>query len=62
MNAEYFAPREDIILQNEAPADFYIIVSGSMVKSLPITCFIIVHFQNLSDDLVTKNKWQSGCC
>ncbi|BAT00278.1 Os07g0175400 [Oryza sativa Japonica Group] len=37
MNAEYFAPREDIILQNEAPADFYIIVSGSMVKSLPIT-------------------------
>ncbi|XP_052162933.1 potassium channel AKT3 [Oryza glaberrima] len=30
MNAEYFAPREDIILQNEAPADFYIIVSGSM--------------------------------
>ncbi|KAF0909391.1 hypothetical protein E2562_035831 [Oryza meyeriana var. granulata] len=30
MNAEYFAPREDIMLQNEVPADFYIIISGSM--------------------------------
>ncbi|KAG8081456.1 hypothetical protein GUJ93_ZPchr0007g3664 [Zizania palustris] len=30
MNAEYFAPREDIILQNETPADFYIIVTGSV--------------------------------
>ncbi|CAM0905483.1 unnamed protein product [Alopecurus aequalis] len=28
MTAEYFAPREDIILQNEAPSDFYIIVTG----------------------------------
>uniref|UniRef100_A0A0D3GMV1 Potassium channel n=1 Tax=Oryza barthii TaxID=65489 RepID=A0A0D3GMV1_9ORYZ len=34
MNAEYFAPREDIILQNEAPADFYIIVSGSMLAGM----------------------------
>ncbi|KAF2939599.1 hypothetical protein DAI22_03g207700 [Oryza sativa Japonica Group] len=24
MNTEYFAPGEDIILQNEAPVDFYI--------------------------------------
>ncbi|TVU41681.1 hypothetical protein EJB05_15224, partial [Eragrostis curvula] len=30
MNAEYFAPREDFILQNEAPTDFYIIVTGSV--------------------------------
>ncbi|KAL5198081.1 hypothetical protein ABZP36_001593 [Zizania latifolia] len=30
MNAEYFAPREDIMLQNETPADFYIIVTGSV--------------------------------
>uniref|UniRef100_A0A8I6XF23 Potassium channel n=1 Tax=Hordeum vulgare subsp. vulgare TaxID=112509 RepID=A0A8I6XF23_HORVV len=30
MKAEYFAPREDVILQNEAPADFYIIVTGSV--------------------------------
>jgi len=32
MNAEYFAPREDFILQNEAPSDFYILVTGSVVK------------------------------
>uniref|UniRef100_J3MIY7 Potassium channel n=1 Tax=Oryza brachyantha TaxID=4533 RepID=J3MIY7_ORYBR len=34
MTAEYFAPREDIILQNEAPADFYIIVTGSMLAGM----------------------------
>lgn len=32
MNAEYFAPREDFILQNQAPSDFYILVTGSVVK------------------------------
>ncbi|RLM92446.1 potassium channel AKT1-like [Panicum miliaceum] len=31
MKAEYFPPREDVILQNEAPTDFYILVSGSAV-------------------------------
>ncbi|KAI5081093.1 hypothetical protein GOP47_0004276 [Adiantum capillus-veneris] len=30
MKAEYFPPREDIILQNEAPGEFYIVVSGTM--------------------------------
>ncbi|AQK96969.1 Potassium channel AKT1 [Zea mays] len=29
MKAEYFPPREDVILQNEAPTDFYILVTGS---------------------------------
>ncbi|KAI5054076.1 hypothetical protein GOP47_0031031, partial [Adiantum capillus-veneris] len=28
MRAEYFPPREDIILHNEAPTEFYILVSG----------------------------------
>ncbi|KAK1641544.1 hypothetical protein QYE76_059349 [Lolium multiflorum] len=28
MTPEYFAPKEDIILQNEAPSDFYIVVTG----------------------------------
>ncbi|KAA0038799.1 potassium channel AKT1 [Cucumis melo var. makuwa] len=30
MKAEYFPPKEDIILQNEAPTDFYIIVTGAV--------------------------------
>ncbi|KAF0920068.1 hypothetical protein E2562_032758 [Oryza meyeriana var. granulata] len=30
MKAEYFPPREDVILQNEAPTDFYVLVSGSV--------------------------------
>ncbi|XP_022936563.1 potassium channel AKT1-like [Cucurbita moschata] len=29
MKAEYFPPKEDIILQNEAPTDFYIVVTGT---------------------------------
>ncbi|XP_077211663.1 potassium channel AKT1-like isoform X2 [Tasmannia lanceolata] len=28
MKAEYFPPKEDVILQNEAPTDFYILVTG----------------------------------
>ncbi|XP_057864709.1 potassium channel AKT1 [Cryptomeria japonica] len=30
MKAEYFPPKEDIILHNEAPTDFYVLVSGSV--------------------------------
>ncbi|XP_076955551.1 potassium channel KAT3-like [Bidens hawaiensis] len=31
LKAEYFPPKVEVILQNEIPTDFYIIVSGSMV-------------------------------
>lgn len=30
MKAEYIPPREDVVLQNEAPDDIYIIVSGEV--------------------------------
>ncbi|GAB2215661.1 hypothetical protein Droror1_Dr00020054 [Drosera rotundifolia] len=30
MKAEYFAPKEDVILQNEAPTDLYILVTGAV--------------------------------
>ncbi|GMI88592.1 K+ transporter 1 [Hibiscus trionum] len=30
MKAEYFPPKEDVILQNEVPTDFYIIVTGAV--------------------------------
>ncbi|CAK9169662.1 unnamed protein product [Ilex paraguariensis] len=30
MEAEYFPPKEDVILQNEAPTDVYILVSGAV--------------------------------
>lgn len=32
MKAEYFPPKEDVILQNEAPTDLYVLVHGSMVR------------------------------
>lgn len=34
MDAEYFPPKEDVILQNEAPTDLYILVSGAVVSEL----------------------------
>lgn len=34
MKAEYFPPKEDVILQNEAPNDFYIFVTGAAVRIL----------------------------
>jgi potassium channel len=37
MKAEYFAPREDVILQNEAPTDFYIIVTGKVVSDTTVS-------------------------
>ncbi|WJX90213.1 RAC-alpha serine/threonine-protein kinase [Trifolium repens] len=30
MKPEYFPPKEDVILQNEAPTDFYILVTGAV--------------------------------
>lgn len=30
MKAEYFPPKEDVILQNEAPTDMYILVTGAV--------------------------------
>ncbi|KAJ6698846.1 POTASSIUM CHANNEL AKT1 [Salix purpurea] len=30
MKAEYYPPKEDVILQNEAPTDFYILVTGAV--------------------------------
>ena len=32
LEAEYFPPKEDVILQNEAPMDMYILVSGAVVS------------------------------
>ncbi|KAF8400701.1 hypothetical protein HHK36_014001 [Tetracentron sinense] len=31
MKAEYFPPKEDVILQNEAPTDFYVLVTGAVI-------------------------------
>lgn len=44
MKAEYFPPKEDVILQNEAPTDFYILVSGAVVISTSSTLFENIQF------------------
>lgn len=49
MKAEYFPPREDVILQNEAPTDFYIVVTGSVVGAF----FYLPGCQHASMTLMT---------
>lgn len=34
MKPEYFPPKEDVILQNEAPTEFYVLVTGAVVRKL----------------------------
>ncbi|CAN7070071.1 unnamed protein product [Brassica oleracea var. botrytis] len=36
MKAEYFPPKEDVILRNEAPTDFYIMVTGAAEIIAPV--------------------------
>lgn len=42
MQPEYFAPKEDIMLQNDKPSDMYLLVSGAVVRCcvrlLHVTC------------------------
>lgn len=67
MKAEYFPPREDIILQNEAPTDFYILVNGAVVLSLSLSLWLrLVWFGSIHGVvfLVTgannTQKWNRG--
>ena len=46
MAAEYFAPKEDIILQNEYPSDLHLLVTGEVVctvESYVFTTLIILN-------------------
>ncbi|CAL0330523.1 unnamed protein product [Lupinus luteus] len=52
MKAEYFPPKEDVILQNEAPTDFYILVTGAMD---------LVVFKNGVEHIVREAKTGDLC-
>ena len=43
MKAEYFPPKEDIMLQNEAPTDFYILVTGAVVRYYMLLYFYLLY-------------------
>ena len=32
MQAEYYAPKEDVVLQNDKPSDLHLLVSGAVVR------------------------------
>jgi len=36
MQTEYFAPKEDIMLQNDKPSDLYLLVSGAVVRCVQL--------------------------
>ena len=42
MKPEYFPPKEDIILQNEAPTDLYVLVTGVVVR-IPLSLSLFVY-------------------
>ncbi|XP_010670706.2 potassium channel AKT1 isoform X2 [Beta vulgaris subsp. vulgaris] len=52
MKAEYFPPKEDVILQNEAPTDLYVLVHGAME-------FIV---QKLGNEQVVKEVKAGDVC
>ncbi|KAG2713227.1 hypothetical protein I3843_04G158100 [Carya illinoinensis] len=52
MKAEYFPPKEDVILQNEAPTDFYVLVTGAVDQ---IDC------KNGLDQIVGESKTGDIC-
>lgn len=70
MKAEYFPPKVDIILQNEIPTDFYILVSGALVwhPSLPLAfSFYEISYATselylkVQDMLTYKNGMEQVC-
>lgn len=73
MKAEYFPPNEDVILQNEAPMDFYILVTGAMVLISPEAKFLCFNTSQLVLNLfkqpsfvifagyADRQKWNRTC-
>jgi hypothetical protein len=42
MVAEYFAPKEDIILQNEYPSDLHLLVTGEVVCGILLSIYHVM--------------------
>ena len=55
MKAEYFPPKEDVILQNEAPTDFYILVTGAVVKTLFIFQILVCAMNDSCQILLSRS-------
>ncbi|KHG28816.1 Potassium channel AKT1 -like protein [Gossypium arboreum] len=55
MKAEYFPPKEDVILQNEAPTDFYILVTGAVANVGDGTIImnnLLQHLKDMNDPIM----------
>lgn len=74
MQAEYFAPKEGIVLQNDKPSDMYLLVSGAVVRCVLLFRLVYVqranHFEiwlkSLHDDddpthsyFIRRTFWRS---
>ncbi|XP_020964005.1 potassium channel KAT4 [Arachis ipaensis] len=58
MKAEYYLPKVDIILQNEMPIYFYILVYGSLVRTSVYLSQILPLHQAFIDELIEKFFFQ----
>ncbi|KAI7990749.1 60S ribosomal protein L18a [Camellia lanceoleosa] len=68
MKAEYFPPKVDIILQNEIPTDFYILVSGAvylkglkneLLEEMPFVKDLLDEFNTEIPEDARSNAWVS---
>ncbi|XP_061357774.1 potassium channel KAT3-like [Gastrolobium bilobum] len=56
MEAEYFPPKEDVILQNESPTDLYVLVSGAV----DLICHVDGHDQVLKKAIAVDTFGEIG--
>ena len=62
MKAEYYPPKEDVNLQNEAPTDFYILVTGAAVRYYTPSLFsfssyvllLVCNVRNWGEEITSK--------
>ena len=60
MVAEYYAPKEDIILQNEYPSDLHLLVTGEVVCRILWIYHVILNSQTLQGLHITTNQSASS--
>jgi len=55
MRVEYFPPKEEVILRNEAPTDIYIFVNGAAVRNYtPISIHLIYHLNGTYNIIILQ--------
>jgi hypothetical protein len=56
MEAEYFPPKEDVMLQNESPTEFYMLVSDAVVSELKPLNMLTESKEEICNKLTIKHE------